>query len=123
VEDFLKSINSIKGYKFDKDDHTAIVNTTGRKVDPHLQNLFPVQWNPLYHIGKAVNGWRVAKHKRNIEDVKELQLMVLVLEEERSAKPDKATVDRLTKQIKYHTNRINILNGDIADMMEEGKDV
>ena len=64
IGDFLKSIKDLEGHVFDIDDHEATKGVTGRKLDPHQFGLFPVRWNPIYHIGLIINDWRVARHNR-----------------------------------------------------------
>lgn len=118
VKDYLKSIKSLGGITVDVDAAEAGAVSNKSKLDPHGNNLIPVRWNPIYHIGLAVNAWRIARHNRNKEELAKLQLTLLALQEARqNASPDKLA--SIEKQIAYHSNRQNKLAAKVEKLEEE----
>lgn len=116
VKSFLDKVKDLEGHVFDPVEYESIRVTTASKMDPVEFGFVPVRMNPVYHIGLAINGWRVAKYERNKEELARVQLMVMALDEQKSKSNDPEKVENLTKQIKYYANRINVLSAKIEDM-------
>lgn len=119
VDKFLKSIKDLEGHTFNPDDYEATKSTTGRKLDPHMFGLLPVQLNVVYHIGLLINGWAVARHERNKEELAKVQLTIMALRQKQDGNLDDEQLAKIEKQIKYHSNRANKLSAKI-EAMEEG---
>jgi len=79
----------------------------------------PVQWNLVYHIGLAINSWRLEKHKSNKEELARYQLMLAVLHDDKEIEEDNVRKAQIEKQINYYSNEVNKLNAKIR-VMEEG---
>lgn len=116
---FMSSLKDLEGHIFEPTEWETIRATNGARLDPHGFGFIPVRWNPIYHIGLAANTWRIAKYERNKEEVAKLSLMILALEEQKSKTIDKEKVDRLAGQIRYHSNRINVLQAKIEDIEDK----
>lgn len=120
TSDFLKSLSALEGHTFNPEEWDAVKAVNGRKLDPHGFALVPVSMNPIYHIGLAVNAWRVARHERNKEELAKIQLMVLALQDAKSRTKDPEKTAKLAEQIKYRSNQANRLSAKIEDL-EEGE--
>ena len=120
VKSFLKKLEELDGHIFEPTEWDTIRATSGGKMDPFGVGFIPVRLNPIYHIGLALDGWRIAKYERNLEEKSKLMLMLLALEESKSKSTDPEKVKNLAEQIKYRSNQINILTGKIEDMEERG---
>lgn len=116
---FLNSIKPLEGVTFDPTQTEIQLTIKAGELDPNGFGIIPVRLNPIYHIGLAVNKWRVARYERNVEEKAKLQLMLLALQEQKSKSQDKEKIENLEKQIKYRSNQINILTGKIEEMEEE----
>ncbi len=118
-EDFLKSIKNLKGHIYNEAEWSKTNASTGYKLDPYNANFIPVPLNPIYHVGMAINGWRVARYERNKATLTELQLMVLGLRKQKEGTLSKDEANDLQQRIDYHSNRIVVLEASIKQM-EEG---
>jgi hypothetical protein len=116
VKSFLDKLKDLEGHIFDPIEWESIKSVSGSKMDPVEFGFVPVRMNLIYHVGMAINGWRVAKYERNKEELARVQLMVIALEEQRAKTQDKEKLDNLTQQIRYYGNRINVLSAKIEDM-------
>lgn len=119
LKNFLGTLKNLEGHVFEPSEWEAIRATSGSKLDPNGFGFIPVRWNPIYHMGLAINTWRIAKYERNKEESAKLQLMVMALVEQKSKTSDKEKLENLAKQIKYHSNRINILTAKIEDIEDQ----
>jgi len=118
IPDFRATIQKLEGHIFDSEEFDALNAMNGRKLDPHGFGFIPVVWNPVYHIGLAVNGYRQVRKERNEDELAKLQLMIMSKKEQSENSSDKAKKDNLAKQIKYYSNRVNKLNGKLEDYIE-----
>ena len=117
---FMKSLDVLDGHVFNPDADDALRTTNGRKTDPHGFGLMPVNWKPIYHIGMAWNAYQETRRERNKEELQKVQLTLLALKQRKEGKMDKDAAAKVEKQIKYYSNRANVLTGKIEDM-EEGE--
>lgn len=118
TKSFLDSIKPLEGVTYDPTQIEIQVSIKSSTADPHGYGIIPVRLNPIYHIGLAINKWRVARYERNIEEKAKLQLMLMALQEQKAKTEDKEKMTNLEKQIKYRSNQINILSGKIEEMEE-----
>jgi hypothetical protein len=120
-KDFLKSVEDLKGHSFQETDFSKDTPlTTTRRLDPHKTGFVNVNLNPAYHIGLAYNAWQDKRHKRNLEERQQLQLILLSLSENLNEETDTAKIEALNKQIAYYGNEVNKLSIAIDEM--EGRD-
>ena len=116
LHEFLKTIKDLKGHAFNEDDWSSTHSVTNKKFDPFQSNFIPVTWNPVYHIGLAINAWRVQRHERNKAELARLQLMLLALNQQKTASTDPNKMANLEKQINYYNNLSNKISAKIEDM-------
>ncbi len=119
VQNFMHSIQKLDGHIFNPAEADAMKAVNGSTMDPHSFGLIPVRMNPFYHIGLAINKWRIARYELNVEEKAKLQLMLLALQDSKSKTNDKEKQTNLEKQIKYRSNQINILSEKIRQMEEQ----
>jgi hypothetical protein len=91
------------------------------KFDPFNTNFIPVTWNLVYHIGLAINGWRMARHERNKAELARLQLMLLALDREKASASNPERIANLEKQINYYSNLSNKISIKIENMEDVGE--
>lgn len=118
VSDFTKAIKNLEGFVFNEENYDAVKASNGRKLDPLTLGLLG-NYNPFLFFGKLSNDWRLTRHERNKETLSKLQLTILALKQRQEKTETPEERERLEKQIKYHANRANRLNGKI-EAMEEG---
>jgi len=116
---YLDSIKELKGKLYQSSDWLGSNITLETKVDKYKSNMLPVQWNLVYHIGLAINSWRLEKHKSNKEELARYQLMLAVLHDDKEIEEDNVRKAQIEKQINYYSNEVNKLNAKIR-VMEEG---
>lgn len=115
---FLDKISSLKGHTFSEEDWTNSHPLLTDKLDVVKFNLMHISWLS-YQIGLIYNGWRIKRHERNRAEYARLQLMLLALEQQKTATLDPNKHSSLEKQITYYSNLSNKLSAQIESM--EGK--
>ena len=119
VPDFRATIIKLEGHIFDSEEFGALNAMNGRKLDPHGFGFISPVYNPVYHIGLSINGYRQTRKERNEDELARLQLMIMSRKEQAETTPDVAKKQNLAKQIKYYSNRVNKLNGKLEDYIED----
>lgn len=114
VSTFLKPLESLHGHMYSENELSALSGIGSRRIDPFSMNLLPVEWKLSYVIGTMINQWRIHRHKRNLEELTKLQLLILALREESNNDPKRTKA--LTEQIAYYSNRVNRLDSKIKSM-------
>jgi hypothetical protein len=114
-DNFTTSIKKLKGHLYHESDADES-DTYTASIDPYGSNLIPPRFHPLYLIGRMRNGWRVARYRRNIEDLASFSYMLQALEEAKENEGDPKEIERLVKQINYYTNLVNKITTEIHRM-------
>lgn len=118
---FLDTIKDLKGHTVQDEDFNYGHTLNNAKFDPFNTNFIPVTWNLVYHIGLAINGWRMARHERNKAELARLQLMLLALDQEKASASNPERIANLEKQINYYSNLSNKISIKIENMEDVGE--
>ena len=123
VSQFESRLKHLDGYLFDPYEYDTISRTAIAKIDPMNLGLIPVDFNPVYLVGKLINAWSANRHDKRKEELAKLQMMVICLRDLASNTMDEAQKKSLEEQIKYHSNRINKISAKIEAVEEEVRNV
>lgn len=123
VSQFESRLKHLDGYLFDPYEYDTISRTAIAKIDPMNLGLIPVDFNPVYIVGKMINAWSANRHDKRKEELAKLQMMVICLRDLASNTMDEAQKKSLEEQIKYHSNRINKISAKIEAVEEEVRNV
>jgi hypothetical protein len=115
-ETFLKEIHPLKGHQVNDFDWKANPEETAKRVDKFKSGFIPVKWNPTYHIGIMYATWAAKQDEKTKDEYERLQQLLMQLRDKRDGTTDKATRDRLEHQIKYHSDRVNKAQIQIAKL-------
>lgn len=114
VQRVLKGLRHIS---YNADAPEEVRNVTNASPDPLKAGLMPVVGDLVYYIGVRVNEWRGYRHEARKEEILRLQQVVIYLERKKD-NASKEELERIVKQINYHSGRINKLRAKV-EMVEE----
>jgi hypothetical protein len=111
---YLRSIDHLKGHVFQDGDWvgggTAAFTS---KLDPHRTGFVNVNYNPVYHIGLAIDAWRISKHELNVSEYQRIQLVLIATSDDLKESSDPERIKKLKQKMEYFTNEANVLHGKI----------
>lgn len=114
IDDIRKKLKNLEGHLVNPDEWSNAYSASNTdKLNPLKVNNFGVTFNPFYHLGLIWNAWMNKRNEENKADLVQLQMTVLYLQEVNSSTEDPERKERLEKQIRYNSNRINDLANSI----------
>ena len=116
LEDYLKTINSLKGHMYSEDDWNINDHGVNGQFDPFKTNFISVDWNPVYHIGLMLNTFRVGRIRRNKAELERMQFMLRGLKDNEIIEQDPEKLAMLHRTISYYNAEANKLDLKIKRM-------
>lgn len=111
--EYKSEIALLEGHLYSPSEFSSVPLPSAERIDPYPIGFLPINYNPVYHIGIAINNWRLNRHERNKAEFTRFQLMVVALKQQQMDTVDPVMASDLERQIRHYSDVSNSLDAKI----------